>query len=52
MIRWPVKATVLHPHRFPSAAENEARTSAEAVVNWHKSEGIDGCDLQQHCVLR
>jgi hypothetical protein len=32
LIRWPLKATVLHPRRFPSAAEAAARTFAAAVV--------------------
>ena len=32
IIRWPSKPTVIHPHRFPSAADNAARTFATAVV--------------------
>jgi len=32
IVRWPVKPTVLHPHRFPSAAETAARVFAAAAV--------------------
>jgi hypothetical protein len=32
IVRWPSKPTVIHPHRFPSAADNAARTFATAVV--------------------
>lgn len=32
IVRWPAKATVLHPHRFPSAAETAARVFAAAAV--------------------
>jgi hypothetical protein len=32
IIRWPLKATVLHPRRFPPAAEAAARIFAAAVV--------------------
>jgi hypothetical protein len=32
IIKWPSKLTVLHPHRFGSAADNAARTFAAAVV--------------------
>ena len=32
IIRWPLKATVLHPRRFPPAAEAAARIIAAAVV--------------------
>jgi hypothetical protein len=32
IIRWPVKPTVLHPRRFPAAAEAVARTFATAAV--------------------
>jgi hypothetical protein len=32
IIRWPAKPTVLHPHRFPTAADVCARTFAAAVV--------------------
>ena len=32
IVRWPVKPTVMHPHRFPSAAENATRIFAAAVV--------------------
>jgi hypothetical protein len=32
IIRWPSKPTVLHPHRFGSAADTAARTFAAAVV--------------------
>jgi hypothetical protein len=32
IVRWPVKASVLHPRRFPSAAENAARAFAAATV--------------------
>jgi hypothetical protein len=32
IIRWPLKPTVLHPHRFPPAAEAAARIFAAAVV--------------------
>jgi hypothetical protein len=32
ILRWPAKPTVLHPHRFPSAAEGAARTFAIAAV--------------------
>jgi hypothetical protein len=30
IIRWPVKATVLHPRRFPDTAARIARVFAEA----------------------
>ena len=32
IVRWPSKSTVIHPHRFPSAADNAARTFAAAAV--------------------
>ena len=32
IIRWPLKATVLHPRRFPAAAESAARIFAAAVI--------------------
>jgi hypothetical protein len=32
IIKWPVKPTVLHPHRFPSAADAAARLFAAAAV--------------------
>ena len=32
IIRWPSKPSVLHPRRFPTAADTGARTFAAAVV--------------------
>jgi hypothetical protein len=32
IIKWPAKPSVLHPHRFPSAAEGAARIFASAAV--------------------
>lgn len=32
IIRWPVKPSVIHPHRFSSTADVAARTFAAAVV--------------------
>ena len=32
IIRWPQKASVIHPHRFPSAADTAARIFAAAAV--------------------
>ena len=32
IVRWPSKPTVLHPHRFPIAADTAARTFAAAAV--------------------
>ena len=32
IIAWPAKPIVLHPHRFPTAADAAARTFADAVV--------------------
>lgn len=32
IVRWPSKPTVIHPHRFPSAADVCARTFAAAAV--------------------
>jgi hypothetical protein len=32
IVRWPSKPTVVHPHRFPTAADIAARTLAAAVV--------------------
>jgi hypothetical protein len=32
IVRWPAKPTVLHPHRFPSAADTAARVFAAAAV--------------------
>jgi hypothetical protein len=32
IIRWPAKPSVLHPRRFPSAADAVARVFAGAVV--------------------
>jgi hypothetical protein len=32
LIRWPLKPTVLHPHRFTAAADTAARIFAAAVV--------------------
>jgi hypothetical protein len=33
IIRWPSKSSVLHPRRFPAAADVAARTFAAALVN-------------------
>jgi hypothetical protein len=32
IVRWPSKRTVIHPQRFPSAADSAARTFATAAV--------------------
>jgi hypothetical protein len=32
IVRWPTKLTVIHPHRFPTAADIAARTFAAAAV--------------------
>jgi hypothetical protein len=32
IVTWPAKPSVLHPYRFPSAAENAARIFAAAAV--------------------
>jgi hypothetical protein len=32
IVRWPSKPSVLHPRRFPAAADVAARTFAAAVV--------------------
>jgi hypothetical protein len=32
IVRWTAKPTVLHPHRFPSAADTAARVFAAAAV--------------------
>jgi len=32
IIRWPVKASVLHPHRFGTTADTVARAFAAAAV--------------------
>jgi len=32
IVRWPSKASVLHPRVFPAAADTAARTFAAAVV--------------------
>jgi hypothetical protein len=32
IIRWPAKASVLHPHRLPAVADVAARTFAAAVT--------------------
>jgi hypothetical protein len=32
IIRWPAKASVLHPRRFPPIADVAARTFAAAIV--------------------
>jgi hypothetical protein len=32
IVRWPAKPSVFHPHRFPTAADNAARTFATAAV--------------------
>jgi hypothetical protein len=32
IIRWPVKATILHPRRFPETAAGIARLFAEAAT--------------------
>jgi hypothetical protein len=32
IVRWPAKPSVLHPRRFPGAAEIAARTFAAAAV--------------------
>lgn len=32
IVRWPAKASVLHPRLFPAAADTAARTFAAAVV--------------------
>jgi hypothetical protein len=32
IVRWPVKATVMHPRRFPSGANSAAAVFAAAIV--------------------
>jgi hypothetical protein len=32
IVRWPAKASVLHPRRFPAVADVAARTFAAALV--------------------
>lgn len=32
IITWPARSTVVHPHRFPSSAENATRIFAAAAV--------------------
>jgi hypothetical protein len=32
IIRWPLKPTVLHPHRFPTTADTAARLFAAAAI--------------------
>ena len=32
IVRWPLKPSVLHPRRFPAAADAAARTFAAAVI--------------------
>ena len=32
IVRWPVKATVMHPRRFPSGANTAAAAFAAAIV--------------------
>jgi hypothetical protein len=32
IVQWPAQPTVLHPRRFPGAADSAARTFATAVV--------------------
>jgi hypothetical protein len=32
IVRWPLKPTVLHPHRFPTTADTAARLFAAAAV--------------------
>ena len=32
IVRWPSKATVIHPHSFPNAAAGVARLFAEAAT--------------------
>ena len=32
IVRWPAKATVFHPHRFPSGTDTAARVFAAAVM--------------------
>jgi hypothetical protein len=39
IVTWPSKASVLHPHRFPTAADVCARTFAAAVVRLASIKG-------------
>ena len=32
IVRWPAKATLLHPRRFPATADTAPRVFADAVV--------------------
>ena len=51
IVTWPSKASVLHPHRFPTAADVCARTFAAAVVRlaplFAKPPGVEDMALRQ-----
>jgi hypothetical protein len=42
IVRWPSKPSVLHPRRFPGAADVAARTFAAAVVSVGPTEAGPG----------
>ena len=44
IVRWPAKPSVLHPRRFPAAADVAARTFAAAVVKLAAIRRERSCD--------
>jgi hypothetical protein len=44
IIRWPHKPCIIHPRRFPAAADNAARIIAAAAVWLRAIKRSAGCD--------
>jgi hypothetical protein len=44
ILRWPSKPTVIHPHRFPTPADNAAGPSLLLPCGWQRSNGSVSCD--------
>jgi hypothetical protein len=44
IVRWPSKPTVLHPRRFPGAAEIAHGHSLLPLSGWRTSDGSVSCD--------
>jgi hypothetical protein len=46
IIRWPIKPTVIHPHRFGTAADGAPVRSRLLLSGWLKSDGTGSCEPQ------
>jgi hypothetical protein len=43
IVRWPTKASVFHPRRFPGAADVQHASSLPQSYGWQRSNGSAGC---------